>query len=364
MTIARKRLIDLETTPYYHCINRCVRRAYLCGEDKLTGKNYEGRKQFIIDRMKFLTTVFGIELCAYAVMSNHYHVVLYVNADLVDKLSEKEVAARWTQVYKNTIGLQYVDGGKLEPRELEAMNNYLPIWRERLKDISWYMRALNEGIARLANREDDCKGHFWEGRFKSQALTDEAALLACMAYVDLNPIRAKLAETPEDSAHTSIQEHVNAYKKESGQKLNKTLKKVLDDNPQDQQHNPKHLKIFAQSQSTSDKNSNPIPIERQSYLELVDLTGRAIIAGKRGSIPSHLQPILTRFNINPAQWLPTVKKYKHAFGKVVGTISRLDDWRERENKRDGISTKWLKGNKKARQFYLDTKGEITELRSQ
>lgn len=162
MTISRKQLIDLSVTPYYHCINRCVRRAFLCGKDKLTGKNYEGRKQHIIQRMKSLTEAFGIELCAYAVMSNHYHVVLHVNADLVDKLSEKQVAARWTTVYKNLIGIKYAEGATLEKNELEAINNYLPIWRARLKDISWYMRALNEGIARKANKEDDCKGHFWD----------------------------------------------------------------------------------------------------------------------------------------------------------------------------------------------------------
>jgi len=347
MTISREQLIDLSVTPYYHCINRCVRRAFLCGEDKLTGKDYEGRKQSIIQRMKYLTEAFGIELCAYAVMSNHYHVVLHVNAELIDNLSEKEVAARWTKVYKNIIGIKYVEGGSLEKNELEAIDNYLPIWRERLKDISWYMRALNEGIARAANKEDDCKGHFWEGRFKSQALTDEAALLACMAYVDLNPIRAKLAKTPEESNHTSVQEHIIAHKKANKQALNEKLKKVLEEQPQNKNNIPKKLKPFADPNKS---NENTLPIERESYLALVEYTGKVIRADKRGSIPSHLQPILIRLQINPNEWLPTVSKFKYAFGKVVGNITKLDQWRE--NQTDNTQTKWLKGNKSARQFYL------------
>jgi len=280
-------------------------------------------------------------------MSNHYHVVLHVNTELVDNLSEKEVAARWTKVYKNTIGIKYAEGASLEPNELEAIDNYLPVWRERLKDISWYMRALNEGVARKANKEDKCKGHFWEGRFKSQALTDEAALLACMAYVDLNPIRAKLAKTPEESNHTSAQEHIIAHKKQNKQPLNKKLKKVLTAQPQNQNNTPKNLKPFAEQGKL---NEDSLPIERESYLELIDYTGKVIRADKGGNIPQHLQPILTRLQINPNEWLPTVSKFKYAFGKVVGNITKLDEWRE--NQTDNSQAKWLKGNKSARRFYL------------
>ena len=353
MTIARSRLINLETTPYYHCINRCVRRAFLCGDDQYSGKNYDKRKQKIIDRMKLLTTAFGIELCAYAIMNNHYHCILAVDSGLVDELSEKQVAERWTKVYKNSVGIRYAAGETLESKELEAINNYLPTWRKRLKDISWYMRALNEGVARMANGEDSCKGRFWEGRFKSQALTDEASLLACMAYVDLNPIRAKLAGTPEASTNTSIQEHIIAHKTANKQKLDKALKSALRRNPQTNEKLPKYLKLFAGLKEKDKPNNNPLPIERESYIELVEATGRAVKAGKRGRIPESLAPILTRLNVEPDHWLSTVSKFESAFGRVAGTITSLDDWRNnhnqsRENEKD---IKWFKGNKAARKFY-------------
>ena len=203
MTRPRKQLIHPDTTPYYHCVSRCVRRSFLCGTDE-RGRNFEHRRGWIEERLLTLTGIFAIDICAYAIMSNHYHVVLHINQAVAKSWTESEVAERWHMLFKgNLLSQRFLRGEALDPAEAEALSHCLAIWRQRLMDISWFLRLINETIAREANAEDQCTGRFWEGRFKSQALLDEKALAACMTYVDLNPIRAKMAKTPESSDYTS-----------------------------------------------------------------------------------------------------------------------------------------------------------------
>ena len=144
---------------------------------------------------------YGIfDVCAYAVMANHYHVVLYVDWQRSLDWDDVEVVDRWKELFRSVLLVdRYLADQCDTDAEKDKAQEVIAQWRERLSDISWYMRCLNEHIARQANKEDDDKGRFWEGRFKSQALLDEKVLLACMAYVDLNPIRAVLSETPEES---------------------------------------------------------------------------------------------------------------------------------------------------------------------
>ena len=152
-------------------------------------------------------------------MSNHYHVVLHVRPDLLNNWSDLEVVKRWHRLFKPTLFSQrFVDGEPLREVEWLALRNDIKKWRARLTDISWFMRIVNERLARQANAEDKCTGRFWEGRFKSQALLDERALLSCMAYVDLNPIRATIARTPETSDHTSVKHRIDAIKNKQSPK--------------------------------------------------------------------------------------------------------------------------------------------------
>lgn len=210
MTQARSTQISLQDTCYYHCISRCVRRAYLCGQDPLTGKTFNHRKQWLRERLHHLSQVFCIDICAYAIMSNHYHLVLYVNLEDAKHLSDIDVAKRWCSLQSMPKVIEnWLFGEKMAAIELKIAAKIIATWRERLTSISWFMALLNQYISRKANLEDDCTGRFWEGRFKSQALLDKKALLQCMAYVDLNPIRAGITDKIEESEFTSIYERIH-----------------------------------------------------------------------------------------------------------------------------------------------------------
>lgn len=313
MTRARNQIISTEDTPYYHCIARCVRQAFLCGEDPLTQRSYEHRRQWVVDRLIELQQVFCIDLCAYAVMSNHYHLVLCINETKVDKLTTDEVINRWCRLYKGPLLIQrYREGLVQGAAEYKVVSEIAEKWRARLADISWFMRSLNEHIARQANREDSCTGHFWESRFKSQALLDEKALLTCMAYVDLNPIRAAIAETPENSDYTSIQTRI----------AENTLQTGLEDKVAQDTTCVPVLKAF----DPTTKSLANIGYDLHDYLELVDYSGRAIRDDKRGYIVESTPPILPRLGINSDAWLEAMQPKGIHMATVLGDAEHIDGY--------------------------------------
>ena len=157
------------------------------------------------------------------------------------------------------------------------------------------MRMVNEAIARRANKEDNCSGRFWEGRFKSQALLDERALLSCMAYVDLNPIRAKMASSPEESEHTSVKARIVALQKDKPAQA--TIDEFVGSNP----------------------NAQGLPFTLIDYLELKDWTGRLIRTDKRGSISDEIPPILERLSLSRDAWKILMTRFEQEFKQWVGS---------------------------------------------
>lgn len=314
MTQARRKQVCLHTTPYYHCIARCVRRAFLCGDDRYSGRNFDHRRQWIVDKLRELSAIFAVDIAAYAVMSNHYHAVLHVDSERAAGWSEAEVIARWRCLFTGPVLVQrHLAGALMTQAEREAVSAIVAQWRERLADVSWFMRCLNESIARRANVEDGCKGRFWEGRFKSQALLDERALLTCMAYVDLNPVRAGIAATPEDSDFTAIQERLFALAVST------------------QEATPSRLMPFRGNEHADGPQG--IPFGLKDYATLVDWTGRAIRNDKKGHIPNHLPPVLERMGISPREWVQEVRFYGTRWARAAGAMGRLRDYAEHTGRR-------------------------------
>ena len=284
-------------TPYYHCVSRCVRRAFLCGMDGHSDKDFEHRRGWLKERLFYLSDVFAIDIFAYAIMSNHYHLVLHVDTELCTAWSSQEVIERWHRVTAGTpLSHRSITGAPLSLGESIALEELVEKWRTRLADISWFMKLLNEWIAKQANAEDGCTGHFWESRFKSQALLDEKSLAAAMAYVDLNPIRAKMADSPETSDFTSIQDRITSASEYGTQ--------------------PNHL--FPFNGNPAQPQSMGLPFKLLDYLELVDWTGRSLPEGKRGSIAASLPPILTRLQISPNNWQKLTNQFEDRFHAFIG----------------------------------------------
>lgn len=315
MTQARKSQVSIEDTPYYHCMGRCVRRAFLCGEDKLTGKDFSHRKQWIIDKLKELTEVYTIEVCAYAIMSNHYHVVLKVNNSQSEQFSDKEVVKRWTKLFNGNVLVQRFIAGQCKSQaEKDKAHQEIQQWRERLADISWFMRCLNESIARQANAEDNCKGRFWEGRFKSQALLNEQAVLSCMIYVDLNPVRAGLSDSLDESEFTSITQRIKAFSLSVDKQ--KTTENSQSSECSGSDDSPSLIKLM---DFVGGQQKEGIPYTFMDYLELADWTGRAIRNDKKGFIPDKEPKILHKLDLSPNIWLKTIAQFSEHFYSHLGT---------------------------------------------
>ncbi|WP_196138290.1 transposase [Aliikangiella sp. G2MR2-5] len=308
MTRARESIIDLESTPYYHCISRCVRRAFLCGEDHFSGKNYEHRRDWIVERIAYQVESFAIEVASYAVMSNHYHLVLRVDVEKTRSWSEANIIRRWKRLYKIPEVVKQYQKNPQANGIAQVAQDIIEEWRNRLMDISWFMRGLNEYLAREANKEDNCKGRFWEGRFKSQPLLDEAAVLTAMSYVDLNPVRAKMAKTPEQSDYTSIQQRI---------------KKLL---------NTKYrlpIPLIKLTQSKQ-QHKNSIAFTQSDYIELVDWLGRAMLPNKRGSIQQEIPPVLARLNLQSSEFIELMKSKDDLSGlSAIGSPSILTLYSEK-----------------------------------
>jgi REP element-mobilizing transposase RayT len=376
MALPRSKYVREGQEGVYHCFSRCVRRAFLYGFDTLTLRDFSHRKAWVVERLRYLAAVFAIEVCAYAVMENHYHTIPRTRPDIVTMWSDRDVAIRWLTLFPRHRDMRGVPMPPCEEEicALADRPERIAQLHQRLCSLSWFMGRLNEFISRAANKEDRVKGRFWEARFKCQALLDEAAIASCMVYVDLNPIRAGVAGTPEESDFTSIQERIRAWRKETMI----TASAPTEAAAQNMQFSsvgrrtttPKNTAEI--SVAIPDRVSllaHPLagwlcPIQSESgrrgllqmtaaeYFDLVDKSGRMTRPDKRGAIDSYFAPMLLRIGANPDAWLETVSRFGSKFRLAAGLVSNL------RNFADQLGRRWLQGATTARDAFASSPPQL------
>jgi hypothetical protein len=259
------------------------------------------------------------------------------------------------------------DGSAKDPTEgqLNAIRNNpkkLAETRSRLSDISWWMRLLCQNIAQRINRDDDEKGKVWQNRYKAVRLLDETSLLACAAYVDLNPIRAAIAEVLEQSDYTSIQRRIQALKEEveaellgGGEPHSNVSKAIVSSLASDGKHDWTELRLKARDKSivpvkldelrdalqvkpsqSGDRCSDLgfLNMSDRDYIELLDWTARVVVTGKRGSTPPDAPLIFERLNlgISPESWCELIKSFGKLFSTVAGKPHIVERYRSSKRK--------------------------------
>ena len=307
MAIARAKLVDLTVTRWYHCVSRCVRKAFLLGEGD------HNRKEWLENRLEELAGIFAVAVGGFSVMDNHLHVLLRLDPEVAQAWSDLEVVQRWGRLFpprdKSRQPMPVTEEW-IQWRLGDAP--WIATMRQRLQNVGWFMKCLKEPLSRLANRQDKTRGTFFEGRFKSIAVVDEEALLKICVYIDLNPVAAKVAKTPETSDYTSIKqrvEHVEAQGKTAelaaaeagsvaGSRASAGLEESLWLCPIEDRRGLDSLRVGM---------IQGFPLG--SYVKLVEYTGRLFRQGK-ASISAELAGIFERLGFTAESWRDGMDKLR------------------------------------------------------
>ncbi|MCK6555178.1 transposase, partial [Candidatus Binatia bacterium] len=285
------------------------------------------RKAWVVEKLAELTTIFAIRICAYGILSNHFHLVVRIDSGQARAWSDREVVERYGRLFRHPAQ----SWGRLSAAQAA---DRVALWRARLADLSWFMRCLNESIARRANREDGCTGRFWEGRFRSQALLDEAGLLTCMSYVDLNPIRAGMAASLEESDFTSIQQRLLDLAGEPASTVTATAHGACERTTVRPE-----LVRFAEPGRTPAEEA--LAVDFDSYVALLEATGNALRTGRPDSVlPEGSVRTLERVGIRSEHWIETIGTYRQRFFSMIGCVHRIELHCARTDRDLAKGTRW------------------------
>ncbi len=330
---ARRKLLGRDRRAVYHCRARCVRRAFLCGRDPLTGRDFSHRRDWILVREEQLAGLFAIEVEFHAELSNHLHLMLRSRPDVARRWSPHEVARRYLTAMKiakcMSDELPQVSDKRIE--QVVRDKKRIKQLRRRLSNISWFMGILCENIARRANQEDECTGRFFESRFKCRECVGFAGMLVCALYMDLNLIKAGEAVSLRSSRYTSAYQRIMAQEQRSNSSNRAdgwlgelTLREgTLEDET---------IALTSRwGRRASDLGLLPISLE--SYLRLLEWTARQLRSGQRSTVPKDVETLLDYLDVNEDAWLDTFQRYESVFCHAIGSPAALAEVARRMGRR-------------------------------
>ncbi len=310
-----------------HVMNRCVRKCFLMA-------NGYRRREFELELEK-AAGGFAIDLLSYAIMDNHFHLILRSRPDVVKEWTDLQVVKQWHKlcpIFKDENGVPMDDPNDDVVQPMTQDTAQVETWRERLSDISWLMKLVSERIAKFCNIEDNITGHFWEGRFKCVLLLDERALIACSAYVDLNRIEAELAASLEESDYTSIQRRIIAaairtsMQKMMAKRFTDPTSIASDDHLSpveiDEKNDPIGPHLSQNGARCSDKGF--LPMTQDKYIELLEWSADQIRHRHQGRAFDDSPPILEAMKIEPDVWCKLVTRFPDLFYCVAGSPESID----------------------------------------
>jgi hypothetical protein len=329
---------------------------FLFGRDNTSGRDYSSRKCWLQERLLELANIYAVDACVWAMLSNHFHVILRNRPDLAAQWSDREVAIRWWYLFPERRG---EDGRPAEPQEIELrsiveMPGRIEVLRKRLSSISWFMKSLDEWLSRRANAMDGHRGHLWQDRFGCRNLLDERAILVCSIYIDINEIRAQLAATPHDSRNTSgylrlLAQILRRERAEAARARGDRPRIQLDYQFQDPDywicpldtqdrapllgvpgtaaaHQPWSAEQFSQLEAAAVAKTwrhGFLPLTVDQYLAILARTVRGLATEHRAEEEQSLAFLLQPLGIQSKAWFAMLDNFESLFRVAVGAADRL-----------------------------------------
>ncbi len=179
----------------YHVVSRTALDGFVLGPEE---------KDHLLSLIRWLSSVFFVEVFGFCIMGNHFHLLCRMLSP--EDFSDEEVTRRVKRYYGDNYGDRR-GIGNLPPEKIFY-------WRNRLSELSRYVQEIKQRFSRWFNKRHQRKGYFWGDRFKSVIIERGEALLNCLAYIDLNPVRAGLVERPEDYRWCSLAYHIGTKNKD------------------------------------------------------------------------------------------------------------------------------------------------------